>query len=491
MAMLGKRRIPAARRERQPVPITSGAKPDDGSLIIERLAHDGRGVARNADGKTVFVDAALPGERVDVAIHRQRKRYDEAHIRERLSTADSRVEPPCIHATRCGGCDLQHLSVDGQRAHKRQVLIELLGRQAIDVPGDVAMLVGDAAGYRRRARLGVKCDAQGRVHLGFRARGSEQLVDIDSCHVLAPPLAALLPRLRAQLESLEAPRHVGHLELLLTDADIITVVVRQLRDVSEDEQRWRAFAAREGLACALRRGRQSTDLIWLGDQPRLITVVEGGRRQLSLALSPGDFLQVNAEINQRLIDTVRDWLALRGDERLLDLFAGIGNFSLALADDVAGVTTVEGSHEMVARLRDNAADNALDMTVLQADLGDPGAAVEDLLAEHDTVLLDPPRDGADALCRRLAASDVARVAYISCDPASLARDATHLLAGGFVLSRLAMADMFPHTAHLESLALFERPGRLERPDRLEREKRLERPAPQDGSLGSPVSGGKH
>ncbi|WP_110655980.1 23S rRNA (uracil(1939)-C(5))-methyltransferase RlmD [Salinicola halimionae] len=485
MAMLGKRRIPAARRERQPSPAAPKLKTDDGSLIIERLAHDGRGVARNADGKTVFVDAALPGERVEVAIHRQRKRYDEAHIRERLSAADTRVEPPCIYASRCGGCDLQHLSVDGQREHKRQVLIDLLRRQAIEAPSEVPMLTGVASGYRRRARLGVKCDAQGHVHFGFRARGSEQLVDIDSCHVLAPPLAALLPRLRAQLESLDAPRHVGHLELLLTDADATTVVVRQLRDVPEDEQRWRTFAAREGVACALRRGRQSTDLVWLSDQPRLATVVDGGPRQVSLALAPGDFLQVNAEVNQRLIDTVRDWLAPRGDEHLLDLFAGIGNFSLALAADVASVTAVEGSNEMVGRLRDNAVANALEVTVLQADLGDPGAPVEALIADHDVVLLDPPRDGADALCRRLAQSDVARVAYISCDPASLARDAAHLLSAGFSLSRLAMADMFPHTAHLESLALFERGERIERPIR------LERPERQDGDLGSPVLGGKH
>ncbi|OLO07970.1 23S rRNA (uracil-5-)-methyltransferase RumA [Salinicola sp. MH3R3-1] len=491
MAMLGKRRVPAVRRERQPA--TPTAKSDDGALVIERLAHDGRGVARDVEGKTVFVDAALPGERVVVAIHRQRKRYDEAHIRQRLSDAASRVEPPCVYATRCGGCDLQHLSVDGQREHKRQVLIDLLKRQSIEAPDDVPMLVGDSAGYRRRARLGVKCDAQGHVHLGFRARGSEQLVDIDSCHVLASPLAALLPKLRAQLESLEAPRHVGHLELLLTDGDddgdgdIITVVVRQLRDVPEDAQRWRAFAGRERLACALRRGRQSTDLVWLGDQPRLVTAIDGGRRQLSLALAPGDFLQVNAEINQRLIDTLRAWLAPGGSERLLDLFAGIGNFSLALADDVASVTAVEGSNEMVERLRDNADHNGLSVSALQADLNDPGAAIEELIGSHDTVLLDPPRDGADALCRRLAQSDVTQVAYISCDPASLARDAAHLLAGGFVLSHLAMADMFPHTAHLESLALFQRPERLERPARSAYRERLRR---QQSDLDSPISGGK-
>ncbi|WP_298840268.1 23S rRNA (uracil(1939)-C(5))-methyltransferase RlmD [uncultured Salinicola sp.] len=479
MAMLGKKRTPAVRRERQVSRPATAASADAGTLTVERLAHDGRGVARDGEGKTVFVDAALPGERVEVAIHRQRKRYDEAHVRERLSDAASRVEPPCVYATRCGGCDLQHLSVAGQREHKRQVLVDLLGRQGIDAPEDVAILAGDDAGYRRRARLGVKRDAQGRVHLGFRARGSEQLVDIDSCHVLAPSLAALLPRLRAQLESLEAPRHVGHLELLLTDGDVVTVVVRQLRQVPEDEQRWRAFAAREALACALRRGRETAELVWLSDQPRLVTTVSGRRRPVSLALTPGDFLQVNAPVNQRLIDTLRDWLAPGRDDSLLDLFAGIGNFSLALAEDAARITAVEGSNAMVERLRDNARRNGLDVDALQADLSDPGSAVDALIAEHDTVLLDPPREGASAICRRLADSGVARVAYVSCDPASLARDAAHLLAGGFVLSRLAMADMFPHTAHLESLALFERPARSSRSRR------------RNEGHGTPASGGRH
>ncbi|WP_342594410.1 23S rRNA (uracil(1939)-C(5))-methyltransferase RlmD [Salinicola lusitanus] len=479
MAMLGKRRTPAVRRERQVSPPAPAVAAEAGTLVIERLAHDGRGVARDGEGKTVFVDAALPGERVEVAIHRQRKRYDEAHVRERLSDAATRVEPPCIHATRCGGCDLQHLSVAGQREHKREVLIDLLGRQGIDAPEDVAILQGDDAGYRRRARLGVKCDAQGRVHLGFRARGSEQLVDIDSCHVLAPALTRLLPRLRAQLETLEAPRHVGHLELLLTDAEVVTVVVRQLRHVPEDEQRWRAFAEREALACAVRRGRKATELVWLSDQPRLVTTVSGSRRPISLALAPGDFLQVNAHINQWLIDTLRDWLASAHDDSLLDLFAGIGNFSLALAEDAVRITAVEGSNAMVERLRDNARLNGLDVDALQADLSDPGETVDTLIAEHDTVLLDPPREGASAICRRLAESGVTRVAYVSCDPASLARDAALLLAGGFVLSRLAMADMFPHTAHLESLALFERPARCGRPRR------------RDEDHDTPASGGRH
>lgn len=461
---LGKRRVPLAKgankREKLSSRPAAALGPIGGAVAVERLAHDGRGVARDAHGKTLFIDGALPGERVEIAIHRQRRRFDEAHVRERLTDAPERVVPPCEYAERCGGCDLQHLAVEAQREHKRRVLVELLRRQSIEVPHAPSLLAGDEGGYRRRARLGVKCDGEGRVHLGFRARGSEQLVDIARCHVLVPRLSALLPALRVQLEALAVPRHVGHLELLATDGERPVVVVRQLRDVPEDAARWREFAARENVALALLRGRETITLDWLSDVPRLTTQVAGSAGAVTLGLAPGDFLQANAEINQRLIDTARDWLALGGSERLLDLFAGIGNFSLALAADVASVTAVEGSNAMVERLRDNARRNEChEVTALQADLSAPGEAIDALLAEHDTVLLDPPRGGADALCRRLAASSSGRVLYVSCDPASLARDAGHLLAGGFRLERLAVADMFVHTAHLESLALFTRPRR--------------------------------
>lgn len=460
MAMLGKRRVPVERRHRA-TPIARGVVDDgNGAVTIDRLAHDGRGVARNSQGKTVFVEGALPGERVDIAIHRQRRRYDEAHVREWLSTVPGRAAPPCDYAARCGGCDLQHFDIERQREHKRQVLVELLQRQAIVPPEPIAAIDGGDGGYRRRARLGVKCDAEDRVHLGFRIRGSEQLVDIDSCYVLAPPLAALLPALRAQLEALTVPRHVGHIELLASDDPRPTVIVRQLRDVSEDAGRWRDFATREGVALALLLGRESPTLAWLSEPAALTTQVVGYAGSVALGFAPGDFLQVNAEVNQRLIDQACDWLALTGEERLLDLFAGIGNFSLALASGAASVVAVEGSNAMVERLRDNAARNGLDdVSALQADLSAPDEVLVDLLSRHDTVLLDPPREGADALCRMLGQGLANRVLYISCDPASLARDAAHMLASGFTLSRLAVADMFPHTAHLESLALFERPPR--------------------------------
>ncbi|WP_106420306.1 TRAM domain-containing protein [Salinicola tamaricis] len=456
MAMLGKRRTPARKRESTTAPSGDTAAP---GLYIERLAHDGRGVARAASGKTVFVSGALPGERVEVAVHRERRRFDEAHVRQRLVSAPERVTPPCAYFDRCGGCDLQHMDIAAQREHKRRVVSELLIRQGIEPPSEVGLIAGADVGYRRRARLGVKRDGEGRVHLGFRARGSDQLVDIVGCMVLTPALAALLAPLRELLATLAVPRHVGHLELLLDDHAVPVVVVRQLREVSEDSERWRCFGERHGVAVAQLQGREQPQLHWLGAAPTLAVRVQGAAHAVTLALAPGDFVQVNAEINQRLIDTARAWLTPTPRMRLLDLFAGIGNFSLALAGEVAAVTAVEGSQTMVERLRANADANALPaVTAVQADLSAADAGLEALLADHDTLILDPPRDGADALCRRVAQSEVAQVLYVSCDPASLARDAAHLVAGGLVLRRLAVADMFPHTAHLESLALFTRPG---------------------------------
>ncbi|MHB0774025.1 methyltransferase domain-containing protein [Halomonas sp. WWR20] len=457
MPMLGKRR-PAKPKSVMPSDVSSMPRESerhaDASdvFIVERLAHDGRGVAHATTGKTVFVDAALPGERVQVAVHRTRKRFDEAHIVAQLSEAASRVVPPCPHYTRCGGCDLQHLALVEQRQHKIKVLQELFARQGLELPGEVGLIAGHGSGYRRRARLGVKVDAQGAVHLGFRARRSDHLVDIDSCFVLTPSLARLLEPLREQLEALDAPRRVGHLELIDADAGPC-VIVRQLREVPEDAERWRAFAERHGVSVAWRAGRDPLVLTWLGAIPDLSVSLSLGERELQLGFAPGDFLQVNAEVNQALVQTAIDWLAPRGDERVLDLFAGVGNFTLALAPHVASITGIEGSQMMTERLSQNARRAGLhQVDARQADLGSATLSFDAV----DVVLLDPPRDGADSVCRALAQSDVRHILYVSCDPASLARDAAHLVQGGYRITRAAVADMFAHTAHLESVLLLTR-----------------------------------
>lgn len=462
MALLGKRRPTRRRsgvsglqqRDASPAPAN---RSDDQMVRLERLAHDGRGVAHSASGKTLFVEGALPGERVEVAVHRARKRFDEAHVRALIETSPDRAAPPCPHYARCGGCDLQHLSLPGQRAHKQAVLADLLAREGIDLPGPPALLSEPGAAYRRRARLGVKVGSEGQVHLGFRERHANRLVDVTTCRVLVPRLEALLAPLRQRLATLEAPRRVGHVELIDSD-DGAAVVVRQLRENAADRQRWQAFGDAQGVAVGRWLGRDHPEFAWLAAPPALHYVLPGGSGEAPLRLSfaPGDFVQVNAAVNRRLVATVRGWLAPLAGQRVLDLYAGVGNFSLPLAADGARVTAVEGHPAMVARLAVNARDNAVTVDAEQADLGETASVAALLEARApQAVLLDPPREGADAACRALAARPVPRVVYIACDPATLARDGARLVQCGYRVVRAAVADMFVHTSHLESVLLFE------------------------------------
>nr|WP_299241897.1 methyltransferase domain-containing protein [uncultured Halomonas sp.] len=481
MGMLGKRRPSRTPEQRISAggkrndPVANGAaidkervgSADENAVDILRLAHDGRGIAKDSAGKTLFVEQALPGERVKVAVHRSRKRFDEAHIRELVTSSADRILPPCPHYAQCGGCDLQHLSLQAQRRHKCDALIDQLARQGVAIDASPTLLAGEGFGYRRRARLGVKVNAQGRVHLGFRARSSRHLVDITECPILVPPLAALLTPLRQHLATLQAPRQVGHVELLAGD-DELAVIIRQLRANAEDAKGWCQWGDINKVSVGLLQGRDNPGLDWLGKVPRLRYTLNHGlnhtlksgdrdreRRSLELHFGPGDFLQINAEINREMVATALEWLAPDQTDHVLDLFAGVGNFSLALASCVAKVTSVEGSLTMVERLQHNARHNGLDnIDARVGDLTQPPSLDSRLHA----VVLDPPRSGAEAVCRALAKSEIKRILYVSCDPATLARDAVHLLQGGYRITQAAVADMFAQTAHLEAMLLFERPS---------------------------------
>lgn len=461
MAMLGKRRParPASGHSglaRSPGGKAHTTSEDTSPLQIERLAHDGRGVAHTVDGKTVFVDQALPGEQVEVAVHLTRKRFDEAHIKSLLTTSEQRVTPPCPHFGHCGGCDLQHLNVAAQLAHKREVVRELFSRQGVTLT-DIGSIHSSDQGYRRRARLGVKVDSQGNTRLGFRAAHSHRLVDIERCPVLVDALQQLLTPLRTLLGTLDAPRQIGHIELLAT-ATTRVVLVRQLKAHAQDAARWQAFAEQQQVALGTWLGRETPTLHWNDAAPVLEeTLVLDGQPPLSLSFSPGDFLQVNAPVNQQMVTQVIQWLAVKPGQKLLDLFAGIGNFSLPMAAAGADVHAVEGNPAMVGRIATNAQRNQLMVSGQQADLSDP-VSVNALLTDHrasDAVVLDPPRSGAEAICQALARHPVPKVVYISCDPATLARDAAHLVHAGYRVKQVVVADMFLHTAHLETLMLFE------------------------------------
>lgn len=451
--------------------------PNADILEVLRLSHDGRGVARQSDGKTVFIDQALPGERVKVKTHRQRSRYNEAHVAEWLSTSPDRVEPQCQHFHHCGGCRLQHMSIRAQRAFKQHVLGEHLEREGLSAE-NIGLLSDASYGYRRRARLGVKVDGLGNVHFGFRREGSDRLFDITECPILVPVLHALLAPVRTLLQSLEAPKHVGHIELIAADSDSLesvdrdsgahdasaydtsageaqsrgnkagcaVLVIRQIRPHAQDEAQWQAFAETQNIVLVFDRGEPSAEL-----KEVFYSVSLGDSKKLPIGFRPGDFIQVNREVNQHLINTVLEWSKNRDGLKVLDLFAGVGNFTLPLAERGLHVHAIEGSEGMVGQLQANAQRLKLDIKAEAQDLSKAPS-----FEKVDLMLLDPPRGGAHSVVQSLGAASPSRLIYVSCDPTTLARDAAVLTDKGYRLKHINMVDMFPQTAHMESISLFER-----------------------------------
>lgn len=420
-------------------------------LSIERLAHDGRGIA-HAEGRTWFVSGALPGEQVQARVLAARSQQVEARVEQVLQASDLRRPAPCALAGQCGGCTLQHLPHAEQVALKQRTLAEQLQRQAGLQPEQwAAPLVGEEFAYRRRARLAVRWDpAQRHLAVGFRAAASQAIVDVEQCPVLVPALQRLLDGLPALLRSLDKPRALGHVELF--HGSQTALLLRHTAALGEaDLQRLRQFCAAQQAQLWLHGEGQP-----VADQPAPLGYrVQPG--DLELRYQPGDFVQVNAPLNQAMIEQALDWLAPQPDERVLDLFCGLGNFALPLARRAASVVAVEGVASMVERARENACDNQLNnLAFYQSDLAAELASQPWAAHGFAAVLLDPPRDGALACVQHMAALRAQRVLYVSCNPATLARDAQVLAGQGYRLQRAGMIDMFPQTAHVEAMALFVR-----------------------------------
>ncbi|WP_044873829.1 23S rRNA (uracil(1939)-C(5))-methyltransferase RlmD [Pseudomonas sp. LFM046] len=420
-------------------------------LVIERLAHDGRGIAF-VDGRTWFVAGALLEEEVEVRVLTARSQVVEARTERVLNASPLRRVPPCAHAGQCGGCTLQHLPHAEQLALKQRTLAEQLARVADLSPAEwVAPLVGTEFGYRRRARIAVRWDAKARqLDVGFRAASSQSIVAIKDCQVLVQPLQPLMRDLPEMLHGLDKPQAIGHVELFHgTDS---AMLLRHTQPLGEaDLQRLRDF-------CAAHQAQ-----LWLHgegdpqpDQPAARLGYRLERWNLELEYRPGDFVQVNAAVNEAMVEQALDWMKPQPGERVLDLFCGLGNFALPLARQVREVVAVEGVDAMVERARGNAAANGLDnLHFFQADLSNPLADAAWAGQGFDAVLLDPPRDGAFEAVRQIAATGARRVVYVSCNPATLARDSAELVKQGYQLKKAGILDMFPQTAHVEAMALFE------------------------------------
>ncbi|MFP4648494.1 MAG: 23S rRNA (uracil(1939)-C(5))-methyltransferase RlmD [Halorhodospira sp.] len=424
---------------------------------IEGMAHAGRGITHDAQGRPVFVDFALPGERVRFRYTKLRRQRAEAAAIEILEPAPERIQPHCAHFGECGGCALQHLPPAAQQGHKEQVLLEQLARIGGVVPEQrLEPLAGPPWGYRRKARLAVKhVPKKGGVLVGFREKHSPLVAPVSFCPVLDPRVGEWMQELAALISSLSIPHRIPQVEVACGD-EAVALVFRHLEPFSdEDLMRMAAFAEATGLAVLRQPGDESTiTAVAPESAPRLSYCLSP--YGVELAFLPTDFTQVNAAINQGMVQRAVEWLEPRPGRRILDLFCGVGNFSLALAQQGAELTGIEGEAGLVERARANAAANGLEASFEVADLTSQ-AGVQCVTGRYDAVLLDPPRSGAQEVLDAVAATGARRVVYCSCGPATLARDAGILVERhGFRLIAAGIMDMFPHTAHVESFAVFDR-----------------------------------
>ncbi len=427
---------------------------------IESLSHEGRGIA-HINSKTTFVEGALPGERVLLRYTRRRGRHDEGVAVEVYETSPERVEPRCPHFGVCGGGSLQHLHPEAQIRHKQAVLLEQL-RHIGQVQPDTVLppLLGPVWGYRRKARLSVKLvDKKGGVLVGFMEKGGRYVADIARCEVLHPRVGQLLTALRGLIGQLSIPRQVPQIDVAVGDEET-ALAFRHLVDFfAEDEQLLKAFAEDHGVTIYLQPGGYDTvHRFWpAGEEMLTYRLAPHG---VEVQFTPADFVQVNAEINRGMVDRVLALLAPGPEERVLDLFCGVGNFTLPLARHAAHVTGAEGDAALVERARANAVHNGLENTAfLVANLAGERIEGTFLHERYDHILLDPPRTGAIEVIRQLKFQGVKRLVYVSCNPATLARDAHALVhEKGLHLRAAGVMDMFPHTTHVESIALFEGGG---------------------------------
>jgi 23S rRNA (uracil1939-C5)-methyltransferase len=431
------------------------------TLAIESLDAEGRGVARNAEGKVVFVEGALPGENVSFELVRKKASFEVARVTQIVHAAASRQAPRCPHFGVCGGCSLQHADSRTQMAAKQRWLEENLARIGKVQPELLLPIVyGEDWGYRSRARMGARyVPKKGGAMVGFREKRSSYITDMRECHVLPAHISALISPLRALVQELSIQARLPQIEIAVGDAACgvgdaaCVLVIRHLDPLSaRDEVLIRQFADTHRVSMWLQpAGPDSAHPFHPPQSELYYRLPEFGLR---LAFRPTDFTQVNQGVNRILVGRAVRLLDPRPGERIADLFCGLGNFSLALATRGAQVIGFEGSRELIERARHNAALNAVAVQFELVDLFKAGIAA---FGPFDKLLIDPPREGAVEIVKALAPDWPRRIVYVSCDPATLARDAGVLVhAKGFRLAAAGVVNMFPHTAHVESIAVFDK-----------------------------------
>ncbi len=403
----------------------------------------GQGVARH-DGKALFIPGLLPDERAEITLTEEKRQYARGQVKRRLNDSPQRETPRCPHFGVCGGCQQQHASVALQERSKSNALARLLKHDVNEVIADKPW------GYRRRARLSLNYQPKtARLEMGFRKANSSDIVDVKQCPILVPQLEALLPEVRKCLSELQGVRHLGHVELVLANSGPLMVLRHTAPLSAKDREKLERFSHSHELD------------LYLAPQSEILEQLSGetpwyDSDGLRLTFSPRDFIQVNDGVNQQMVAIALAWLDIKPEDRVLDLFCGMGNFTLPLAKRAHSVVGVEGVAALVEKGRDNAVNNGLqNVTFFHENLEEDVTRQPWAAHGFDKILLDPARAGAPGVMQHIIKLAPKRVVYVSCNPATLARDSEALLAAGYQIQRLAMLDMFPHTGHLESMALFE------------------------------------
>ena len=427
------------------------------TATITAATHDGRGIA-DGDGKKAFVAGALEGETVTYIRRKSHRNFDEAELLEVHEASPDRIDAKCEAFGRCGGCSLQHISSEHQRTIKAQTLrdnLERIGR--VDPATWLEPMTGPVRNYRRRARLAVKdVHGKGRTLVGFRERHAPFVTDMHRCEVLAEPIDSMIGDLSELVGALSIRARLPQIEVAVAENDI-SLVFRVLDPPNDaDEALFRAFGEKLELRIYLQTGGLDSVALFYPDAVDESLFYTLPEFDIRVDFEPIDFVQVNSDINQRMVHFAVEQLAAGPDDRVLDLYCGIGNFSLPLARKAGTVLGVEGEQSLVQRATENAARNGLDnVTFRVADLGKIDGTEAWVREGWDRMLLDPARSGAAEVVTRMQLFKPERIVYVSCHPGTLARDAGTLVhEQGYKLESAGIIDMFPHTAHVESIAVF-------------------------------------
>lgn len=409
----------------------------------------GQGICTD-EQPVLFVEGALPGETVEVTVHKQQKRVAHGSVHRIIKKSEARRQPLCPVAEQCGGCQLQHVDPQKALSFRQQALTEYWHKQlgVVDLPW-APPIVSEPHGYRRKARLAVDARHDKDFKLGYRKANGKEVMDIDACPILVPALSSLIAPLKRLLAAHSDRRYIGHVGVMAGD-NVTAISLRMMRASTP------AFeAALIGFAIKHQTNIQlelSDGIKELHQCAPLTCETEPG---LFLRPEPDDFIQVNKSVNQRMIQNAMDWLNPLPAEKIADWFSGLGNFSLSLARRGAEVFAAEGVAQMVHRAKDNALNQSIDgIHWAHLDLGCADTAEQALQHGFQKILLDPSRDGAQVVCEALARHRVKAILYVSCNPSTLTRDARCLLASGYSIAKVGLVEMFPQTRHLEVMMLF-------------------------------------